>query len=86
VTGIVAWSDHTTVNNHCDVSRQYCDSQDAISKQADSRTWAWVSTVTLGVAIVGAAAYLFWPNQTKMPGVTAVPVAGGGVVGWAGRF
>jgi hypothetical protein len=86
VTGIVAWSDHTTVNDHCDVSRQYCDTPDAISKQADSRTWAWVSTISLGVSIVGAAAYLFWPNQTKMPVVTGGPVTGGAVMGLAGRF
>jgi hypothetical protein len=76
VTGIVAWSDHNTVNDHCDVSRQYCDSSDDISRQSASRTWAWVSTITLGAGVVGSAVYLFWPSQTKTI-VTAAPVVGG---------
>jgi hypothetical protein len=76
VTGVLAWSDHNTVNDHCDVDRQYCDSADDISKQSASRTLAWVSTITLGVGVVGSAAYLFWPSQTKTI-VTPAPVVGG---------
>jgi hypothetical protein len=77
VTGILAFTDHNVVNDHCDVNRNYCDDQDAISKQTQSRALAWVSTISLGVGVLGAGAYLFWPNQTKMPKVTAAPVTGG---------
>ena len=79
-TGIVAWTDHTYVNDHCNTSRNYCDGQEGIDKQSQSRTWAWVSTITLGVGVVGAGVFVFWPSSIRAPSVTAVPVAGGGAL------
>ena len=80
VTGILAWSDHTVVGDHCDVDRQYCDGQSAIDARSAERTWAWISTISLGVGALGAGAFVFWPRETRAPSVTIRPTAGGGTI------
>lgn len=71
--GIVAVENHSTMTSLCDVPRNFCSSQAGVDAASNATTWAWVSTVSLGVAVASAAAFVFWPDRklTVTPGASA---------------
>jgi hypothetical protein len=85
-TGIAALVLHGSANNQCDTSRGYCSSQTGIDEQDSARTWAWVSTVTLGAGIVGAGVWLFWPKVPADTKAAFVPSPSGGTLVFRGAF
>ena len=85
-TGIAALVEHAKASDDCDVSRGFCGSQSGIDAQSAARAWAWVSTATLGAAVVGAGVFLFWPKVTLPARVSVLPTNGGTEVVVGGRF
>jgi hypothetical protein len=77
-TGVVALVEHGDAESQCDMGRGYCATQSGVDAQNEARTLAWVSTITLGAAVAGAAAYLFWPRQSLRAKMGALPRSGGG--------
>ena len=76
VTGVMALSEKSTVEDKCFPERQYCSDLDGGSQSANAaRNLAWVSTITLGVAVIGGFTLFFVPTRAKIP-VTASAGAG----------
>jgi hypothetical protein len=76
VTGVMALSEKGTVEDKCFPERQYCSDLDGGSQSANAaRNLAWVSTITLGVAVIGGFTLFFVPTRAKIP-VTASAGAG----------
>jgi hypothetical protein len=72
VTGVMALSEKSTVEDKCFPERGYCSDLGGGNAAANSaRTLAWVSTITLGVALIGGVTLFFVPTRAKVR-VTAV--------------
>jgi hypothetical protein len=52
ITGTMALSAHDTVKSQCLQEREFCSTQEGLDASSRERTYAWASTVTLGVAAV----------------------------------
>jgi hypothetical protein len=94
ITGVLAFSaDKEAKRGGCMPDRGYC-ADAAMADTADrARTFAWASTVTLGIAAVGAVAMIVVPQRTtasrstgSRPVLDASVVPGGGSVGLSGTF
>jgi hypothetical protein len=71
VTGVLALSQKSTVDDNCFPERQYCSNLSAGSDAASAaRNLAWVSTISLGVGVLGGVMLFFIPARAKSP-VTA---------------
>jgi hypothetical protein len=71
VTGVMALSEKGTVEEKCFPERGYCSDLDGGNQAANAaRNLAWVSTITLGVALIGGVTLFFVPTRAKIP-VTA---------------
>jgi len=90
VTGIMTLSASSDATAGCLPDRKYC--RDAASADAADRakTFAWVSTITLGAAAAGVVALLIIPSRstgTKSSlRSSAVLLPGGGALGLSGSF
>jgi hypothetical protein len=62
VTGIVAYSADRYVKDNCSADRDFCRVSDADSASSRASTYAWVSTVTLGLAVTGAVVAFLLPK------------------------
>jgi hypothetical protein len=61
VTGVMALSAHNTVQSECSTDRGYCSSPNGPSDASRATTLAWVSTITLGGAVVAGVVALVLP-------------------------
>jgi len=61
VTGVMALQAHNTVQQECSTDRGYCSSPNGPSEASRATTLAWVSTVTLGGAVVAGVIALILP-------------------------
>ena len=86
ITGALALADHSKFTDKCLPDRSYCNDPSAESAAAAGTTMAWVSTATLGVGLVGAAAFLFWPRERTSPTVGVTPYPGGAGVSVGGAL
>jgi hypothetical protein len=82
--GIVALEDQSTMNSDCIVSRSFCPNPAGVGAGSAATTWAWVSTISTGVAVASFAAFVFWPD--KKVTVTPAPAGSGAGVLATGRF
>jgi hypothetical protein len=83
VTGALALSAASSANGECDPARNYCEPSSA-SDATRARTLAWVSTITLGVALASTVVAIVWPrsrSSEKPAGVARLPAAGVGAPG-----
>ena len=62
VTGIVAYDADRYVKDNCSAERDFCRVPDADSAASRASTYAWVSTVTLGLAVTGAVVAFLLPK------------------------
>lgn len=63
VTGVIALGAKSSYESNCLPDRQFCvDPQAGASDYDRMRSIAWVSTVTLGVALVAAVVGVAWPR------------------------
>jgi hypothetical protein len=60
VTGILALTAHSAVSSKCP-DGAHCTDPSGIDDASRARTLAWVSTVALGVGVVGTVTALLWP-------------------------
>jgi hypothetical protein len=60
ITGALALSAQSEANAACNTARDYCTDPGDASR---ARSLAWVSTVSLGVAVAATAAAVFWPRK-----------------------
>jgi hypothetical protein len=61
VTGVMALSAHQTVSSECSSDRGYCSNPNGPSDASRATTLAWISTVTLGGAVVAGVVALILP-------------------------
>ena len=85
MTCILAFTQHHSFTNSFIPDRQFCSSPDGKTAASSARTWAWASTITLGVGVVGAIVFLVWPKEqngattvglSPLPGGAGLTVAG----------
>ena len=75
VTGVLALTAHQSVQQECNTDRGYCSSPNGPSDASRARTMAWVSTITLGGAIVAGAVAIALPLSETF----AVTASAGGL-------
>jgi hypothetical protein len=81
VTGGIAWSAHESVAQKCSESTGFCADPSGISDASRARTFAWVSTATLGVGVVGVVVALVLPMKTRLTVGTSAGGAGIAIAG-----
>jgi hypothetical protein len=81
LTGVAALSAHESADNKCVAARSFCSDPSGVNDAARARTYAWVSTATLGGAVLGGVVALLLPREARRPEVDLAPIAGGVVVG-----
>ena len=88
VTGVLAFVARQDAKTGCLPDRQYCRDQATIDAADRSATLAWVSTVTLGVAALGAVGMIVLPSRTRSDraSVRAAALPGGASLGLSGTF
>jgi hypothetical protein len=62
VTGIVAYDADRYVKDNCSAARDFCKVSDAGDAATRAKTFAWISTVTLGAAAAGAVVAFLLPK------------------------
>ena len=62
VTGVLALSARSSAEDKCLAARDYCPDRSASDDASRARTLAWVSTISLGVAIAATAMAILWPR------------------------
>jgi hypothetical protein len=74
-------------SKECDKSTLMC-TPDGLAARDNAKTWAWVSTVGLGIGVLSGI--LFWaiplPKSAQQPSVGFTPLPGGGAFSASGRF
>ncbi|HEY3821638.1 MAG TPA: hypothetical protein VGL81_30940 [Polyangiaceae bacterium] len=61
VTGVMALTTHNTVQQECSSDRDYCSSPGGPGDASRATTLAWVSTITLGGAVVAGVVAIVLP-------------------------
>jgi hypothetical protein len=62
-TGIAALSADAYVKNHCSTERDFCDVGDAGDAATRAKTFAWISTATLGAGVVAGVVAFVLPRE-----------------------
>jgi len=83
VTGLLALSAEHSAQDKCLAARDYCPDPSYKTDASHAKTFAWISTGTLGLGIAASAAAFFWPRVTVPVESSAGPAAG---LTFAGRF
>lgn len=87
ISGVVSLVAYTSARSGCIPDRHYCKDDSSRSAADTAATTAWISTVSLGVAVVGGVITLVVPAQVT---TTVRPTAGlspsGGGFGIEGSF
>ncbi|MDB5220425.1 MAG: hypothetical protein JWO86_8352 [Myxococcaceae bacterium] len=88
VTGVLALGAKSDARSAgCVPSRNYCPNQAAYDTASRATSMAWVSTVTLGVAVAGAITMLAVPSRVaNKPTVRAAVIPGAGSLEISGTF
>jgi len=88
VTGALAFGAKEDAKVGCLPDRQYCRDQATTDAADRATTLAWVSTVTMGIAALGAIGMLVVPLRTSgdRAAVRASALPGGGSLDLSGRF
>lgn len=63
VTGVLTITNTLDANSGCSKPRTYCKDADAIDALHDARTYGWISTISLGVAVVGFTIAVIAPSK-----------------------
>jgi hypothetical protein len=63
LTGVLALNAQDSYNSKCIPSRNYCPDPTGADDGARAKTLAWVSTITLGVALVGGIVAIALPRE-----------------------
>jgi hypothetical protein len=85
VTGVIAMDANAYVNDNCSTNRDYCRVPDAADAATRAKTFAWVSTITLGAALAaGGVAFLLPRERPPSRGGGRIDVGLGSVrlTGW----
>jgi len=77
ITGVLALEAQSSANQVCSASRQFCSDPSGPSDASRARALAWVSTVSLGVAVAATVLAVVWPRARSAP---AVGVSASGLV------
>lgn len=87
-TGTLALVQRLNANGGCIPERSYCFEESAKDAAGRSATLAWISTISLGVALVGGVGMLVLPVRASEPSVrpSASVGPGGGSLGLSGVF
>ena len=86
VFGVVALNDKSKVSDACISQRSYCSTEDAIGAASEMRTWAWASTVSLGVGVVAGVVGLVWPRYHASSNTSTSAYFDGRTAGLSGTF
>jgi len=72
VTGVVALSANAYVKDNCSADRDFCRVSDAGDAATRAKTFAWISTVTLGAGLVAGVVAFVLPREpaAKLGGAT----------------
>lgn len=73
ITGVVALSANAYVKDNCSNDRDFCRVSDAGDAATRAKTFAWISTATLGAGIVAGVVAFVLPRE-------ATPTFGGGTI------
>lgn len=72
VTGVLAWLAHESAATKCNRSTHLCSDATGIDDASRARTFAWTSTIALGIGLAGAAIAIFAPSLRKSLAPAAV--------------
>ncbi len=86
VTGAFAYGANGTAKDGCNFDRHYCKDQASIDAAGRATTLAWVSTIALGVGIVGAVGVIAIPSTRSGATVGFAPLPGGAALDVRGSF
>ncbi len=64
ITGVMALSANAYVKDNCSTDRDFCRVDDAGEAATRAKTFAWISTVTLGAGAVAAVVAFVLPRET----------------------
>ncbi|HEY8077454.1 MAG TPA: hypothetical protein VIF62_25185 [Labilithrix sp.] len=71
VTGLVALNANAYVKDNCDSARDFCRVSDASDAATRAKTFAWVSTITLGAALAAVGVAFLLPRDRVTVGVAS---------------
>lgn len=74
VTGVLTITNTLDANSNCSKPRSYCKDADAIDSLHDARTYGWISTISLGLAVVGFTVAIIAPSKKHV-----IQTTGGGL-------
>jgi hypothetical protein len=83
VTGGIAWSAHESAGQKCSGSTGFCADPTGVSDASRARTFAWVSTVTLGAGVIAGVVAFALPRNER---VTVGAIPGGGAISLEGTW
>ncbi|MEA2752435.1 MAG: hypothetical protein QOI41_6578 [Myxococcales bacterium] len=63
ITGVVALSANAYVNDNCSSARDFCRVSDAGDAATRAKTFAWISTATLGAGVVAGVVAFVLPRE-----------------------
>lgn len=84
-TGLAALLNKSTANDGCVEERHYCGDQESRDAADRARTFAWASTISLGVAAIGGVAMILVPSRTTTQ-LEVGPENAGASIRWSARF
>lgn len=89
VTGLIAFGNNTLASTGCLPDRNFCRDQQSTDAAGRAETHAWISTISLGVALVSAVSIFFIPQRVSAAPrstVNASALPGGGALSVSGTF
>jgi len=88
VTGLIAFGNNTLASTGCLPDRNFCRDQQSADAASRTTTHAWISTISLGVALAGAVSIFFIPQRISATrsSVNASALPGGGALSVSGSF
>lgn len=88
VTGLIAFANNAVASTGCLPDRNFCRDQLSADAAGRAKTHAWISTVSLGIAVAGAVSIFFVPQRVSAtrPTVSASALPGGGQLSVSGAF
>ncbi len=63
ITGVLTILDTLDANSNCSEKRTFCRGEEAKSSLSDAQTFGWISTITLGIAVVGLTVAIIAPSR-----------------------
>lgn len=63
ITGVLTITNTLDANSNCSEKRTYCKDADAKDALSNAQTFGWISTITLGIAVVGLTVAIIAPSR-----------------------